>query len=100
LSDREVLKNALDFLYLEWRDKPASFLTYGTWGGGKAAAQFTQVLLGLYMRVLDDHVEAVITDDDVDENWQLKDIDATLRPSLPLIRKIDGEFTEALDDTQ
>jgi NAD(P)H-dependent FMN reductase len=39
-----VLKNALDFLYLEWRDKPASFLTYGTRGGGKAAAQFTEAL--------------------------------------------------------
>jgi len=52
------------------------------------------------MRVLDDHVEAVITDDDVDEDWQLKDIDATLRPNLPLIRKIDGELVEALDDTQ
>jgi hypothetical protein len=58
------------------------------------------VLQGLHMRVLDDHVEAVITDADVDENWQLKDIDATLRPNLPLIRKIDGEFIEALDDTQ
>jgi hypothetical protein len=34
------------------------------------------------MRVLD-HVEAVITDDDIDEDWQLKDIRATLRPALP-----------------
>jgi NAD(P)H-dependent FMN reductase len=95
-----VLKNALDFLYLEWRDKPASFLTYGTRGGSKAAAQFTSVLQGLHMRVLDDHVEAVITDAEVDEDWQLKDIDATLRPNLPMIRKIDAEFIEALDDTQ
>jgi NAD(P)H-dependent FMN reductase len=27
------LKNALDYLYVEWRDKPASFVTYGTRGG-------------------------------------------------------------------
>jgi NAD(P)H-dependent FMN reductase len=32
-----VLKNALDYLYREWRDKPASFITYGTRGGIKAA---------------------------------------------------------------
>jgi NAD(P)H-dependent FMN reductase len=66
-----VLKNALDYLYREWRDKPASFITYGTRGGIKAAEQFTGVLQGLRMRVLD-HAEAFITDDDVDEDWQLK----------------------------
>ncbi len=37
-----VLKNALDYLYREWRDKPASFITYGTRGGTKAAEQFTK----------------------------------------------------------
>ena len=35
-----ALKNALDFLFLEWRDKPVSFLTYGTRGGNMAASQF------------------------------------------------------------
>jgi hypothetical protein len=58
-----VLKNALDYLYREWRDKPASFITYGTRGGIKAAEQFTGVLQGLHVRVLD-HAEAVITDVD------------------------------------
>ncbi|MFD9895257.1 NADPH-dependent FMN reductase [Amycolatopsis sp. NPDC059027] len=95
-----VLKNALDYLYREWHDRPASLLTYGTRGGGKAAEQFISVLHGLHMRVLDTHVEAVITDQDVDENWQLRDLDGTLRPNRALLRKIDEEMTEALADGQ
>jgi hypothetical protein len=51
------------------------------------------------MRVLD-HVEAVITDDDLDGDWQMKDIHATLHPVLPTLAAIDVQMTEALDDTQ
>lgn len=51
------------------------------------------------MRVLD-HAEAVITDNDVDEDWQLKDIPATLRPVLPALAAIDLQLTEALNDAQ
>jgi NAD(P)H-dependent FMN reductase len=90
------LKNALDFLYREWRDKPVSVLTYGTHGGSKAAEQFSTVLHGLHMRVLDDHIEATITKDDLDENWQLKDASATLQPNLPAVQRIDAQFSEAL----
>ncbi len=45
-----VLKNALDFLYAEWANKPAALVTYGTKGGGRAAAQMQIVLQGLHMR--------------------------------------------------
>jgi NAD(P)H-dependent FMN reductase len=31
------MKNALDFLYLEWHDKPVGVVTYGTRGGGTDA---------------------------------------------------------------
>src|ERR1035438_8990329 len=37
-------------------------------------------------RPLGDHLEAVITGDDVDENWQLKDPEVTLRSNLAQIR--------------
>lgn len=94
------LKNALDYLYVEWRDKPASFVTYGTRGGSKVAEQFHGVLEGLHMRELDDHLEVVVADDDVDENWQLRDIDATLRPYLAKTSMIDAQMVEVLDDSQ
>lgn len=95
-----VLKNALDYLYMEWWEKPASVFTYGTRGGHKGAEQLITVLNGLHMMVLDDHVEAVITDDDVDDNWQLTDPAATLRPTLQQLRKVDAGFVGALLDRQ
>ncbi|GCE00685.1 NADPH-dependent FMN reductase [Embleya hyalina] len=95
-----VLKNALDFLYREWHDKPAAVAGYGTRGGGKGVAQLLSVLQGLHMRALDDHLELVITDADVDENWQLKDVEATLHPYRDRIRAIDEQMLEALHDDQ
>lgn len=95
-----VLKNALDYLYVEWRDKPASVFTYGTRGGNKGAQQLLTVLHGLHMAVLENHVEAVITDDDVDPDWQLTDPAATLRPALPQLRRVDEDFLGILTDGQ
>ncbi|MEU0936248.1 NADPH-dependent FMN reductase [Embleya sp. NPDC005971] len=95
-----ALKNALDFLYHEWHDKPATVATYGTRGGNKGAAQLLTVLQGLHMRPLEDHLELVTTDDDVDENWQLKDVNATLHSYRDHVRKLDEQMTAALKDDQ
>ena len=38
-----VLKNAIDYLYHEWKGKPAAIVSYGGHGGGKGAAQLHQV---------------------------------------------------------
>ncbi len=94
------LKNALDFLYREWAGKPVSYVTYGTRGGSKGAEQIRGVLQGLHMRELPDHLEIVITDDDVDEDWQLRQVDAVMRPYRARARAIDAQMVEALDDTQ
>jgi NAD(P)H-dependent FMN reductase len=94
------LKNALDFLYQEWHDKPATTVTYGTRGGSKAADQLHGVLEGLHMRRLEDRLEIAIPADDVDEDWQLRDLTATLRPYLEQARRIDTQLLEALIDTQ
>jgi NAD(P)H-dependent FMN reductase len=45
------LKNAIDHLYREWRDKPALIVTYGSRGGGKCGAQLREVLGGLKLRL-------------------------------------------------
>ena len=94
------LKNALDFLYYEWHGKPATSVTYGTRGGNKGAAQFAGVLEGLHMRPLRDRLEIVITDDMVDEDWQLRDVDATLSPYREQVSQLDAQLVEALMDTQ
>ncbi|KAJ5928700.1 hypothetical protein N7466_007656 [Penicillium verhagenii] len=46
------LKNALDYLFHEWKGKPAGIVTYGSRGGGKAADHLRGVLNGLRMRVV------------------------------------------------
>lgn len=46
-----VLKNAIDYLYHEWKGKPAMIVSYGGHGGGKAATQLREVLSGLRMLV-------------------------------------------------
>jgi NAD(P)H-dependent FMN reductase len=47
-----VLKNAIDHLYEEWRDKPAAFVTYGGHGGTRCAKQLRQVAAAVKMRVV------------------------------------------------
>jgi NAD(P)H-dependent FMN reductase len=43
-STTAVLKNALDYLNLEWNDKAAGIVTYGTTGGHRAAESLRTVL--------------------------------------------------------
>ena len=93
-----VLKNALDFLYHEWNGKPATSVSYGTRGGGKAADQFRGVMGGLHLCALDDRLELAIGDADVDEDWQLKDLGATLRPYREQTRAISAQLLAALKD--
>jgi NAD(P)H-dependent FMN reductase len=90
------LKNALDFLYAEWSGKPASFVTFGTRGGSRAAEQFRGVLAGLDLVELDDHLEVVVTRDDLDDGWQLRDLDGTLGPYRERVRTVDAQLTAAL----
>lgn len=47
-----VLKNAIDHLYHEWRDKPAAIVSYGGHGGGKCAEQLKQVAGAVKMRIV------------------------------------------------
>ncbi|CAG7970801.1 unnamed protein product [Penicillium olsonii] len=44
------LKNALDYLFYEWKGKPAAIVTYGGRGGGKAADHLRAILHGLRMK--------------------------------------------------
>jgi NAD(P)H-dependent FMN reductase len=92
------LKNALDFLYAEWNDKPAGLVTYGTRGGNKGAAQLLGVLHGLHMRPVDDNVELRIADGDVDESGQLLDLEKTLAPFVLAVDRLDAQLVECLTD--
>ncbi len=42
-----ALKNAIDFLYAEWNNKAAGFVSYGSTGGTRAVEQLRQVMAEL-----------------------------------------------------
>lgn len=44
-----VLKNAIDYLYYEWKHKPVGFVGYGVNGGIRAIEQLRQVVVNLSM---------------------------------------------------
>ena len=47
-----VLKNAIDFTYVEWRRKPVAFVAWGNVGGARAVEQLRQVLVEIEMAPL------------------------------------------------
>jgi NAD(P)H-dependent FMN reductase len=57
-----ALKNAIDHLYHEWRDKPAMIVSYGGHGGGKCAEQLRQVASAVKMRVVPTAPGIVLSD--------------------------------------
>lgn len=90
------LKNALDFLYAEWLDKPAALVTYGTRGGQRAAAQMRTVLQGLHMRVVETSAEIKISATDIDADGQLVDAKGLLAGHLNVLKEMDAELAAAL----
>jgi NAD(P)H-dependent FMN reductase len=57
------LKNAIDYLFNEWKGKPAMIVSYGGHGGGKSAAQLQSVLGGsIRMRVVEETVNLSFPD--------------------------------------
>jgi NAD(P)H-dependent FMN reductase len=44
-----VLKNALDWVFPEWNNKPVGFVSYGNVGGARAIEQLRQVVIELHM---------------------------------------------------
>ncbi|MGB5952013.1 MAG: NAD(P)H-dependent oxidoreductase [Ornithinimicrobium sp.] len=57
------LKNALDFLYVEWNDKAAGLVCYGSSGGLRAAEALKQVLSELQIATVRAQVSVSIFDD-------------------------------------
>ncbi len=48
-----MLKNAIDYLFNEWKGRSAMIVSYGGHGGTKAAGQLRQVLQGVDMEIVE-----------------------------------------------
>lgn len=55
-----ALKNSIDFLYHEWKGKPALIVSYGSRGGGKATVALKEVCRGVRMDVMEESVALVL----------------------------------------
>jgi NAD(P)H-dependent FMN reductase len=80
------LKNAIDYLYHEWTDKPVMIVSYGVGGGSGASAQLRQVAERLKMRPTDISPAITITKDMSGEDGQIKDINVSLEPYVSTLQ--------------
>ncbi len=85
-STSAVLKNALDYLNLEWNDKAAGIVTYGTTGGHRAAEALRTVLSELQVATVQRQVGLSLLTDF--ENF------SELRPSERQVASLDGLFQQ------
>jgi NAD(P)H-dependent FMN reductase len=75
-----ALKNAIDYLYHEWTDKPVMIVSYGVGGGPTASAQLRQVAERLKMHPVDTSPAFTITREMTGEDRQIKNIDEAFKP--------------------
>jgi NAD(P)H-dependent FMN reductase len=87
-----VLKNALDYLYVEWRDKPVGLVTFGTRGGGRAAAQMQIVVQGLHMRNTVTNPQLNTNLEQLDADRKFIDIAGAFAPFVADVRAMAGEL--------
>jgi len=87
-----ALKNAIDYLYSEWNDKPILIVSYGAGGGTTASAQLRQVAERLKMQVVTEAPAIKIPYESVDETGKIKDINDALKDYLPDIKTAGDEL--------
>ena len=68
-----VLKNAIDYVYKEWNNKPIAFMSYGGAAGGtRSVQQLRQVVVELQMVPIRNGVHIPLYWTQLDEKGQLK----------------------------
>lgn len=90
-----ILKNAIDHLYHEWRDKPTVIVTYGGHGGTRCARQLRRVAASLKMRVVATTPALVLSDAMIREGAAL-DPDRDFLAFEPAVRRAWAELANQL----
>lgn len=67
-----VLKNALDYVFAPWNNKPVAFVGYGSVGGGRAIEQLREVAVELQMAPIRNAVHILAP-------WFLLEADGSLK---------------------
>jgi NAD(P)H-dependent FMN reductase len=90
-----VLKNAIDHLYREWRDKPAVIVTYGGHGGTKCSEQLKQVAGAVKLRLAPTRPALVLPEAVIREGAAL-DPDGDFNQHLVSVQGAFAELTDLL----
>ncbi|MGB4135728.1 MAG: NADPH-dependent FMN reductase [Microbacterium sp.] len=98
-----ALKNAIDYLHAEWKDRPSAIVSYGGHGGVASARQLREVLEFIGLDLVDESAALTILPADYTQDWGLADADAVmqrhlddvLRLGADLMGKVDGEVEQA-----
>jgi NAD(P)H-dependent FMN reductase len=73
------LKNAIDYLYADWNDKPVHIVSYGYIDGGASATKHLLDVLGwVKTKIVADPQAISLTQDTFDESGKFKDVEASL----------------------
>lgn len=70
-----ALKNAIDYLANEWKDKPVAVITYGYTGGASANNQLDEVFTRLKMKVVSTKPQLYFSEGIFGEDGQITDIE-------------------------
>lgn len=92
-----ALKNAIDYLYVEWNDKPIMIVSYGVGGGTTASAQLRQVAERLKMQVALKAPAIKIPYDSIDESGKIVDINGALKDYLSDLKTASDELHSLLN---
>lgn len=91
-----VLKNALDYLYVEWKDKPAAYIAYGFSGGSRAAAAFELIAPNLGMQLTGNNTSLQLSADLYNDQGQLADPESAFAKETASLEKLAAALTSAL----
>ena len=91
------LKNAIDYLYIEWKSKPAAIISYGFQEGGeKAATQLRQVLECFKMKLTSIMPALTLSSSMLNERKKLKNTAADFKPYQENVKSAVTELAENL----
>ena len=81
-----ALKNAIDYLTTEWKEKPAAIVSYGYVDGGKAATAHLSDILGWHkMHIVEPTIALQLTQDMFNEDGSFKNTDEAFSANTEML---------------
>ena len=90
------LKNAIDYLYTEWKDKPVTIISYGWSGGASSSNQLRQVFERIGMKIAETRPQLVMTKDMFNEQHQIANVGQSFSKYANDIKQASQEVLEQL----